>query len=97
MQVVLEGDCSLWTIIILAITPNDCSAAQELNTTLYITLNSITSDYGQFCDNKVNPHVPHLRYISCTPRSLLCALGVQLMFREDQTFKCCRPRAVTRG
>jgi len=28
MQVVLEGDCSLWSIIILATTPNDCRAAQ---------------------------------------------------------------------
>ena len=52
-------------------------------------LDNIAPDYGYACDNKLKPHVPHLRYINCTPRSLLYASGVQLMFKEDQTFTCC--------
>ena len=39
-------------------------------------LNNIAPDYGHGSDNKLKPHVPHLRYINCTPRSLLYALGV---------------------
>ena len=39
-------------------------------------LNNIAPDYGHGSDIKLKPHVPHLRYINCTPRSLLYALGV---------------------
>ena len=56
---------------------------------------SIAPDYSHACDSEVKQHVPHLRYISCTPRSLLCEPDMQLMFREDQTFKCCLTCVVT--
>ncbi len=52
MQVVLDGDRSLWSIIILATIPNDCRASQLLNASPYITLSSIAPDYGQICDKE---------------------------------------------
>ena len=87
----LKATALLWSIIILATTPDDCRAAQSLDTSLYITFSSIAHDYGQYCD-KVKLRIPHLRYISCTPRSLLCAAPINgrcaMMFTEDQTFQC---------
>ena len=59
LQVVLEGDCSLWSMIILTMTPHNCRASQEVNRNLCITLSSIAPDYGHICDSKVKQHVPH--------------------------------------
>ena len=52
MQVVLNGDRSLWSIIILATTFNDCRASQLPNASSHITLSSIAPDYGRFCDKE---------------------------------------------
>ncbi len=67
----------------------------NLKINMFITLSSLAPDHSRVCDSKVKQHVPHLRYMSCTPRSLLCESGMQLMFREYQTFKCCLTRVVT--
>ena len=41
VQVVLEGNCSLWSNSMLATTSDDCRASQKLDTTLYISLKAL--------------------------------------------------------